>query len=201
MKPLSFRQKVLLLAVGLGIVLQLGTLVPVLRAIKDAVEARARRSVSLAGVVSDEFMRNRTAEVAPTVEAVASDFRLRRALPLQDPQSVLPNHAARAGAAIAIVFDLDGKIMATAGEAIRGRAADSLPKLTHLPDLDGVYHSVVFIDDVPYQTVTVPIRAPVTIAWATFGFPVDRQLAGDIEDLTGLHASFVGFAVDSVRVF
>ena len=201
MKPLSFRQKVLLLAVGLVIVLQLGTLVPVLRAIKDDVEARARRSVSLAGVVSDEFMRNRTAQLSTTVEAVASDFPFREAVALQDPQSVLANHAARAGAAIAIVFDLDGKIMATAGEAIRGRAADSLPKLTHLPDHDNVYHSVAIINEVPYQTVTVPIRAPVTIAWATFGFPIDRQLAGDIEDLTGLHASFVGFAVDSVRVF
>jgi diguanylate cyclase (GGDEF)-like protein len=201
MQPFSFRQKVLFAAVALVTVIQLGTLIPVLRTIEQDAEQQARRTVSLAGVVFDDFMSNRSAQLQATVDAVAADFPFREAVALGEPESVLENHAVRAGAAIAIVLDLDGNVLASTGAALRGRSADVLPARVYAPDAGGAYHAVTMIAGIPFETVTVPVRAPVTIAWAIFGFPIDRQLAVDIGNLTGLHASIVRFEVDNVEVF
>jgi diguanylate cyclase (GGDEF)-like protein len=200
MRPLGFKPKVLLLAVTLVTAIQLVTLFPVLRAIKQDAEAQARRSVALAGVVFDEFMANRTAQLLTTADAVAADFAFREAVAIGDPESALANYAARAGADIAIVFDLDGEVLATAGQLPRGRSVEALPDLV-FPDRDTIQDSVTVIDDWPYQTVTIPVRAPVTIAWVTFGFALDRRLASDIQDLTGLYTSFVRIGIDDVEVF
>jgi diguanylate cyclase (GGDEF)-like protein len=198
MHPFSFRQKVLFAAVVLVTVMPLGALIPVLRTIEQAVEQQARRAVGLAGVAFDEFMLNRSARLQMAVDAVAADLAFREAVAIGESESVLANHAIRAGAAIAIVFDLDGNALASTGAAVRG--LDALSARGYAPAADGVHHGATMINGVPFQTVTVPVRAPATIAWATFGFPIDRGLAVDIESLTGLHASLVRLGVDNVEV-
>jgi hypothetical protein len=200
MTRLSFRQKVLLLAVALVTAIQLVTLVPVLNAIRQDAEAQARRSVSLAGVVFDEFMENRTAQLLTTTDAVAADFAFREAVAVGAAESALANHAARAAADIAIVFDLEGQILATSGDLPRGLALDVLRRLA-FAERDAAQSSIAVLGTVPYQTVTIPVRAPDTIAWVTFGFALDMRLAGDIERLTGLQTSFVRVGIDEVQVF
>ena len=200
MTRLSFRQKVLLLAVALVTAIQLVTLVPVLSAIRQDAEAQARRSVNLAGVVFDEFMSNRTAQLLTTTDAVAADFAFREAVAVGAAESALANHAARAGADIATVFDLEGQILATSGDLPRGVALDALRRLA-FAERDAAQNSIAVLGAMPYQTVTIPVRAPDTIAWVTFGFALDRRLAGDIERLTGLHTSFVRIGIDDVQVF
>ena len=200
MRRLSFRQKVLLLAVALVTAIQLVTLVPVLRAIQQDAEAQARRSVNLAGLVFDEFMANRTAQLLTTADAVTADFAFREAVAMGAAESALANHAGRAGADVAIVFDLDGEIFATAGDLPRAAAAEALPRLA-FPEPDDIHTSIAVLGTTPFQTVTIPVRAPDTIAWVTFGFALDRRLADDIERLTGLHTSFVRIGIDDVQVF
>jgi diguanylate cyclase (GGDEF)-like protein len=200
MTRLSFRQKVLLLAVALVTAIQLVTLVPVLNAIRQDAEAQGSRSVSLAGVVFDEFMSNRTAQLRTTADAVAADFAFREAVALGAAESALANHAARAAADIAVVFDLDGSILATAGDLPRAAASGALPRLA-FTERDAVHNSIAVLGTLPYQTVTIPVRAPATIAWVTFGFALDRRLAEDIERLTGLQTSFVRIGIDGVQVF
>ena len=39
----------------------------------------------------------------------------------------------------------------------------------------------MYLGGVPYQTVTVPLRAPVTIAWVMLGFPIDDALATHLQ--------------------
>jgi hypothetical protein len=199
MTRLSFRQKVLLLAVALVTAIQLVTLFPVLSAIRQDAEAQARRAVSLAGVVFDEFMENRTAQLLTTTDAVAADFAFREAVAVGAAESALANHAARAGADVAIVFDLEGEILATSGDVPRA-AIDALRRLGFAAR-DAIQSSIAVLDTMPYQTVTIPVRAPDTIAWVTFGFALDRRLAGDIERLTGLNTSFVRIGIDEVEVF
>jgi diguanylate cyclase (GGDEF)-like protein len=135
-----------------------------------------------------------------TTDAVAADYAFREAVAKDAAESALANHAARAGADIAMVFDLDGQILATSGDLPRGAALDALPRLA-FRERDDVQSSIAVLGATPYQTVTIPVRAPETIAWVTFGFALDRRLAGDIERLTGLHTSFVRIGIDDVEVF
>jgi diguanylate cyclase (GGDEF)-like protein len=200
MTRLSFRQKVLLLAVALVTTIQLVTLIPVLSAIRQDAEAQARRSVSLAGLVFDEFMANRSAQLLTTTDAVAADFAFREAVAVGAAESALANHAARAGADIAVVFGFEGEILATSGDLPRGVGLDALRRLS-FGDPDAAQNSIAVLGPMPYQTVTIPVRAPDTIAWVTFGFALDRRLADDIERLTGLNTSFVSIGIDDVEVF
>ena len=62
---LSFRTKVVLLAVALVTAIQLLTLLPTLRAVKDGLENEANLRVERAGVQFDAYMQDR-AELLPT---------------------------------------------------------------------------------------------------------------------------------------
>ena len=203
MRPVSFRQKVLLLAVALVTVIQLVTLFPVLGVIKRDADGQASRSVRLAGIVFDEFMRNRTAQLQSSVDVVAADYGFKSVIAEGDPATVESNLvtlAQRTGAGAAVAFDLDGQVIARAGASPAGDG-DATLQLTYDADPEKAYHSVRFIDGKPFQTVTVPVRAPVTVAWLMLGFPVDRALAADIESLTELEVSFVKIGVAKVDMF
>lgn len=206
MRPFTFRHKILLLAIALVAVIQLVTVFFVLNVLKQDTERQAERSRNLAGVVFDEFMQNRTTQLLTTVDVLVSDYAFRDTVATGDDratiESVLINHAQRAGAQIAIVFDPEGEMVAAVGTAGRGRLAGAAPPILSFdPDIDPVSHGVTYVRGLPYQTVTVPLKAPVTVAWVMLGFAIDTQLARDIEVLTGMRASFLRFEVDGAEVF
>lgn len=196
MQRFNFRQKVLLLAVVLVMAIELLTLVPVLHVIKRDVDAKARRSVDLAGIVFEEFIHNRAAQLRTTVGVLVSDFGFKQAVASGDQptiRSALINHAARAGARGALLLDLDGNVIATSSDRSWPSAEVEFPQYAHAPDDGTVNHAVTFLDGVPFETITVPLRAPTTIARVMLAFPIDHELAEYIRRLTGLQATFLHF--------
>jgi diguanylate cyclase (GGDEF)-like protein len=196
MKQSSFRRKVLILAVTLVSVSQLVTLFPVLNAIKRDVDDRAQQTVGLAGVLFEEYMHNRADQLLTTVNVLVSDYGFKQAVASGDHatiQSALLNHAARVRATVAVLLDPDGRVWVSSTD---DDAAIYTAGFTPLPEgssLESVSQRVEFLGGVPYQTVTVPLRAPVTIAWVMLGFPIDDSLAARLQSLTGHAVSFVQF--------
>jgi diguanylate cyclase (GGDEF)-like protein len=193
MKQYGFRHRILLLAVALVVVTQLVVLFPVLDLIKRDAAAQADRTVDLAGALFDEYMRNREEQLVTNVTLLASDFPFKQAVTTgaddETIRSVLRNHAARVGASLAAVLDLDGtvKVSATTDE----RSPGALPSVPFDSPDDGTRHRILNIGGAAYQTVTVPLRAPDLRAWVMLGFPIDEALATDLKDLTGLDVSFL----------
>ena len=195
MKQFGFRQKVLFLAVALVMASQLVTLFPVLNAIRRDVDAQAQATVSLAGVLFDEYMRNRADQLLTTVNVLVSDYPFKQAVAGGDQatiRSALINHAGRVGATVAALLDLDGAVIVSSSEESGAYGAGFTP-LPQGESLESVSHRVVYLGGVPYQTVTVPLRAPVTVAWVMLGFPIDDAFATHLENLTGLAVSFVRY--------
>src|SRR6185436_5589004 len=56
------------------------------------------------------------------------------------------------------------------------------------------------IGGIPYQTVTVPVKAPDTRAYVMLGFAIDYSLATQLKDLTGLDVSFLSSSGIEPRV-
>src|SRR6185436_4685746 len=56
------------------------------------------------------------------------------------------------------------------------------------------------IGGIPYQTVTVPVKAPDTRAYVMLGFAIDYSLAAQLKDLTGLDVSFLSSSGIEPRV-
>jgi diguanylate cyclase (GGDEF)-like protein len=196
MKQFSFRHKVLILAIAIVLASQLLTLFPVLDAIRRDVDERAEQTVGLAGVLFDEYMKNRGDQLLTTVNVLVSDYGFKQAVAGGDQptiRSALVNHAGRVRATVAVLLDLDGNVVVSSTDAALGSYGSGFTPLPQGASLESVSHRVVYLGGVPYQTVTVPLRAPVTVAWVMLGFPIDDALARHLESLTGLAVSFMKF--------
>ena len=202
MKQYGFRHRILLLAVALVVATQLIVLFPVLDLIKRDSAAQAERTVGLAGVLFDEYMHNRADQLLTTVNVLVSDYPFKQAVVSGDDaatiRSVLHNHANRVRASVAALLDLDGTVIvsSTADE----RQVPSFPSVPFATLEEGTRHRVITIGGVPYQTVTVPMRAPDTRAWVMLGFPIDEALAAHLRSLTDLDISFVSVTGVTPRV-
>lgn len=194
MSGFSFRQKVLVLAVALVTAVQLSTLFPVLSTIKSDADARAWEAVNTGGAVFQEFMTNRAEQLRTTVNVLVSDFGFKQAAAsgeIDTIRSVLINHSERIGTNVAMLLDLDGRLIASSTAQTRLTQVRTFGNLLSSPQLSEVIHTVAYIDGLPYQMITVPLRSPILVAWVAMGFPIDTALASRLENLTGLDVSFV----------
>ena len=191
----TFRRKVLLLALTLVAGIQLITLFPVLSTIKSDVDQRAHETVGIAGTVFDELMASRGEQLLTTVDVLVSDFGFKQAVATGESstiRSVLINHSARVEADIAMLLDLEGKVLVSSQEqtTYEGR---SFANLLAFAANETSSDTAIALDGAHYQTVTVPLRAPVTIAWVVMGFRIDETLAARIASLTDLEVSFISW--------
>jgi diguanylate cyclase (GGDEF)-like protein len=202
MKQYGFRHRILMLAVALVFTTQLVMLFPVLDLIKRDSDAQADRTVGFAGALFDEYMRNRDEQHERTVGVVVSDFPFKQAVASGDDEatirSVLSNHASRVEASVAAVLNLDGTVKV--GLTVDDRPVPAFPSAAFAAIEDGSPHSVIDIGGIPYQTVTVPLRAPDIRAWVMLGFPIDYALATQLKDLTGVDVSFLSVSGIAPRV-
>src|SRR5688572_9941137 len=202
MKQYGFRHRILLLAVALVVTTQLIVLFPVLDLIKRDTAAQADRTVGLAGVLFDEYMHNRAEGLLTTVTVLVSDYGLKQAVARGGDdatiRSVLLNHATRVRATVAALLDANGTVIvsSTADE----RQVPGFPSVPLATLEDSTSYRDINIGGVPYQRVTAPVKAPVTIAWVMLGFPIDDELAAHLQSLTELDVSFVSVAGRSTRV-
>ena len=94
---------------------------------------RPREWIGLAGVLFDKFMRSRADQLLTTVNVLALDYGFKQAVASGDQstiRSALRNHAARAGATVALLLNLDGTILVSSnGEEQRNRARKAIRKL------------------------------------------------------------------------
>jgi diguanylate cyclase (GGDEF)-like protein len=201
MKQYRFRHRILMLAVALVFATQLVMLFPVRDLIKRDSDAQADRTVGLAGAVFDLWIQNRSDGQLTNVGLIASDFPFRAVVTGGDEatiRSVLRNHAGRVRASVAAVLNLDGtvKVGATADD----RPVPSFPATDFAAIEDGTRHGLIDIGGIPYQTVTVPVKAPDTRAYVMFGFAIDYSLAAQLKDLTGLDVSIMSSSGIEPRV-
>ena len=202
MKQYGFRHRILMLAVALVFATQLVMLFPVLDLIKDDSDAQADRTVGLAGALFDQYIHNRSEQQLTNVTVLASDYPFKQAVVSEGDEatirSVLRNHMGRVGASVAAVLDLDGTVRVSA--TVDDRPVPTFPTAAFAAIEDGSRHSVLNIGGVPYQTFTVPLRAPDLRAYVMLGFPIDFALATQLKDLTGLDVSFLSSSGVEPRV-
>jgi diguanylate cyclase (GGDEF)-like protein len=189
----SFRGKLLLLTILPLAVAQIFTFLAVMRTVEQDVDRRARESLIIGGAVVNEFLTGRGEQLRASVEVLAADFGLKEAAASGDEetiQSVLSNHSRRVGADVALLLDLDGNGVASSSGIALGARNDYL-RLIGDARKHSSAQSTATLAGKTYHTFTVPVRAPVAIAWVVLGFQIDSDLAERIRGLTGLEVSIV----------
>ena len=164
-----------------------------MRTVEQDVDRRARESLIIGGAVVNEFLAGRGEQLRASVEVLAADFGLKEATASGDEetiQSVLSNHSRRVGADVALLLDLDGNGVASSSGIALGTRNDYL-RLIEDARKNSSAQSTATLAGETYHTFTVPVRAPVAIAWVVLGFQIDSDLAERIRALTGLEVSIV----------
>lgn len=194
----SFRNRLLVLIIGLVVVTQTVTLFAVLARTARNVEARAAEQLRSGGSVVQQFVRFRASQLASAVAVLATDFGFREAVASGDPETMLSaarNHSQRIGADLVLLLDTAGRVLVSNAP----RASDRDAPLDHLLDDGRSGHDqahFMVLGNRPFQFFLAPVRTPETIAWVALGFAVDDALAQRISALAGVSVSLIAYGED-----
>ena len=195
----SFRNRLLVLIIGLVIVTQTVTLAAVLVSTRRTVETRAAEQLRAGGTLAEHLLRFRAGQLANGVAVLAADFGFREAVASGHTPTILSaarNNAQRIGADLVLLLDTHGRVLASTGPA------DSDGSLaTLLEDPAGVRDAPNFrvFGAHTYQFFLAPVRTPETIAWVAMGFVIDDAFAARIRVLVGSQVAIVTHGADALR--
>ncbi len=164
--------------------------------VQASIERTARQQIAAELQVDERVWRRlldqNAQKLAQAARLLAADFGFRTAVSSGDQQtirSVLDNHGARIGASVTAL--LDGQLaLQAAGEGQDSKALAALVSQIAAPmSRQSVGSQIALLNQVPYQFVLVPVRAPVLIGWVLMGFPIGQGLLQDMRALSGVHVA------------
>ncbi len=188
----SFRNRLLVMIIGLIAVTQTVTVVAVLASTRRNVEARAAEQLAAGTSYAQQFVEFRASQLASGVAVLAADFGFREAVASHDPPTILSaaaNQSQRIDADLLLLADTEGRLIVATQRMDRDFAAS----------MDEIIDRALMSPDQPhfatltgrlYQFFAAPVRAPDTIAWVVMGFVVNDALAHRIGSLIGVDVSF-----------
>nr|WKF62065.1 putative signaling protein [Paraburkholderia busanensis] len=130
---------------------------------------------------------------------VAADFGFREAVALRDQTTILSalqNQGGRINADIVMLVGLDGSLIADSHGPQSAMRQFPFPSLIQHAARQGAASLIGVINGRPYEIVTVPVKAPLTIAWVVMGFAIDDTLAHDLHEIASLDVSFMSLSAN-----
>lgn len=189
----SLRVKILTTTATLILASQISTVTAVLVTANKDVSARAETNLLAGADLLSTTIDSRADQLAATVSALASDFGFKQAVGTGETETVrsaLQNHAERANADIAFIVDRNNRLLVTG-------VGNNQPKNMNEAEIarHGYTNSgrrVYVTGNAAYEILTVPVKAPLPIAWLSMGFKLDDAFARHLQKLTGLEVTLLG---------
>ncbi|USX11831.1 EAL domain-containing protein [Oxalobacteraceae bacterium OTU3CAMAD1] len=104
-------------------------------------------------------------------------------------ESALANSGRRIKASLTMLISAERKIsVSTNTTQAAGLEKMAVSMLDAAEAADGA-NGIAIIERRPYQIVVMPVKAPITIGWIVMTFPIDRQLANEMRDVSSLHTT------------
>src|SRR5947209_9734912 len=158
----SFRKRLLVLIIGLGVVTQTVTLAAVLVSTRHTVEARAAEQLRSGGAFAEHLIGFRAGQLASGVAVLAADFGFREAVASGDAPTILSaarNNAQRIGADVVLLLDTHGRVLASTAPSAAGGAGALASLLEDVPsERDRPLFRV--LGENSYQFFLAPVRTP-----------------------------------------
>lgn len=178
-----FRTRLIFILAGLVAGALLVAFVAVWIATDRQLERSIERELSVSEKVFKELLDNRSTQLRQAAKVLTDDFGFKRAVASRDREtivSVLVNHGERINAELMVLQTPEGKEIAS---------SHAFSQLTIHPEQGGLNRQLAVVEGQLFQLVTVPVRAPNLIAWATLGFQVDTGLAQELKSLANADIS------------
>jgi diguanylate cyclase (GGDEF)-like protein len=174
--------------------------------IQRGIEDNARTSISGELVNAEKVFRNLLEQngqkVRNLTQAQARDTALVQAIGTDDSAdgstiaSALSSFSVRAGASLTMLVNSERKVRIPAAIGQPAQLEAMVLGMLDQADRSNGTNAIAVIDNKPFQIVVVPVKAPITIAWLVMGFPVNRQLANDMKNLSGLDVALLTRSAD-----
>ncbi len=106
-------------------------------------------------------------------------------------ESALVNSGRRIKATLTMLISAERHISVSTNNA-QAAALEKLvlSMLDQAEQGDGA-NGIAIVERRPYQIVVMPVKAPITIGWIVMTFPIDRQLATDMREVSSLHTTIL----------
>ncbi|WP_417685097.1 EAL domain-containing protein [Pseudidiomarina gelatinasegens] len=163
------------------------SLVAVWLATSQQSERTLERELDVSERVFAELMDVRAQQLQQAAEVLTTDFGFREAVASGDENTIISaliNHGERIGTDLIVLQSPNGEEIAAT------HTSQLLPTIENLTAGQSAAQ-LVLVDDEIFQIVTVPVRAPDLIAWATLGFGVDDDFAVLMRQLTHADITFM----------
>ncbi len=183
----SFRSRLLVSFMTLAGAVLIISLVAVWLATSQQSERTLERELDVSERVFAELMDVRAQQLQQAAEVLTTDFGFREAVASGDENTIISaliNHGERIGTDLIVLQSPNGEEIAAT------HTSQLLPSIENLTAGQSAAQ-LVLVDDEIFQIVTVPVRAPDLIAWATLGFGVDDDFAVLMRQLTHADITFM----------
>lgn len=194
MQTLSFRTRILLTLLGLILAVQGTAFVAVYVATGRSARTQIEAELGASARVFEALMERREVELAQAASLVSGDFAFKTAFSLRHQPTMvtaLRNLRNRVGADEAALLDPERNLLAADPEVTvaseRVTFGNLIDRAERTPSITA--SGVDFVGDRPYLLVTVPLMAPVPVAWISLGFDLNDALAAELKELTGAEVS------------
>jgi diguanylate cyclase (GGDEF)-like protein len=200
---LSFRNRLLILLIGLVVGAQTVTLFTALPSTYRNERARADRQLVTGANQALQQMQLSEGQLTNAVGVLTRDWGLRDAFGQglwPTLGSVLDNHARRIGANLTLALDLDGNVVAHGGESDAAAVDQELVAAIASGDATDGGTQFLVAHSTAYQVFTSPVLAPDEIGRVALGFAVDRRLADELRALVDVDVVFLTGPAGARRV-
>jgi diguanylate cyclase (GGDEF)-like protein len=143
--------------------------------------------------VFDRLKEQDTERLVQGARLLSADYAFRDAVSSGDGgtiASVLWNHSKRIDADFMMLVGLDGRVIADTSGDLWGKPFP-FPRLLDQATEAKRSSSMIIVGEKLHEIVTVPVLAPVPIAWVAIGFNVNDAVAMNLGRLTGLQVSLL----------
>lgn len=196
MKFKSLKQQIIVIFLTLVLGIQLVGLIPIQRAIDKNVRGLVAKELEVGEKVFLNLLESNNENIVNGAKVLAADYGFREAISSNDQDTIvsaLNNFQSRIRADIAIFHGVEN-ITTVSGDLTEEEALPVVQHLISNYSSSSQKIQFAFFNDMPYQLVAVPIKAPIVIGWMIIGFEIDDALAGKLNKLSGLQVTFLQFS-------
>ncbi|MQA18642.1 putative bifunctional diguanylate cyclase/phosphodiesterase [Rugamonas rivuli] len=101
-------------------------------------------------------------------------------------ESALVNSGRRIKATLTMLISSERKISVSTNNGQSAALEKQVVSMLDAAEASDGANGIAIVDHRPYQIVVMPIKAPITIGWIVMTFPIDRQLATDMREVSSL---------------
>lgn len=185
----SFRLQLLVTQISVLIFVLAAILWAVLQATNSTIRQHAEDEIIVADRVLTKLLDKQQNQLKEKVTLLSKDFGFKKAVATgatDTINSVLANHADRAGAELVIMTTPELDLVASTHNVDKKILSKNL-----FPEALSATSIYSAINGKPFQLVIVPVQAPNLIAWVGFGYSIDERFIEDVKRITNAEVTLI----------